>query len=309
MMSLHLLRPWWLLLLIPFVFLIWRVYCFKPGLDAWAAICDSPLFSNLVAEQGRQRQWSPFVWLLSALFFLILAMTGPTWSKLPVPAYQPLQPRVIVLDMSDDMLENDLSPNRLARARFKLRDLLAHKESGQFGMVVYTGEPFVVSPLTDDGQTIAALLPMLNPEIMPVSGSNLAAALGEAAQLIKQAGYAKGEILILTGDAPDQQAISAASKLAGRGVKISVLPMTAASVISPQFRRLAQAGKGSLIPLQASSADLDQWLQESQKDQTLALAKEDDLPLWRDQGPWFLIPALCLLLPVFRRGWLQRISL
>ena len=57
-----------------------------------------------------------------------------------------------------------------------------------------------------------------------------------------------------------------------------------------------------------TSADLDQWLKSPMGEEQYWRSKENDIPMWRDEGRWFLIPALILLLPVFRRGWLQRIT-
>lgn len=130
---------------------------------------------------------------------MILSIAGPAWYKLPVATYKPIQPRVVVLDMSENMMANDLTPSRLSRAKFKLHDLFAHKEVGQFGLVVLLAN-LLSSPLTDDGQTISSLLASLTPDIMPVTGQNLDSALNEASALIKQAGYNQGQILVMTAD-------------------------------------------------------------------------------------------------------------
>ena len=211
--------------------------------------------------------------------------------------------------MSEHMMNNDLSPNRLSRAKFKIRDLLAHKGIGQFGLIVYTGEPFVASPLTDDGQTIASLLTVLTPDIMPVTGQKLDSALKEAGQLIKTAGYEQGQILVLTADSPSRGAINEAKKLADAGIFSSIMPVTAESKLNPLFQVFADSGEGQLLVYSSDSRDLDLWLNHANLRKQFALSQHDDIPLWRDEGRWFLIPALLLLLPVFRRGWLQKVAL
>lgn len=305
--ELHFLRPWWFLAIIPLLGLMVLLLRHKPRLQGWSEICDSHLLAHLVQHNSKKNQL-PFLFaFLCGLLSLIIALTGPAWHKLPVPTYTPVQPRVLLLDMSEHMMHTDLTPNRMSRAKFKLRDLLARKAVGQIGLVAYTGEPFIVSPLTDDGQTIASLLSVLNPELMPVSGQNLARALEEAQQLIKQAGYTHGQILVLTSDAPSTAAMNVATKLAAAGIYSSIIPVRPEKDLNPLFQRFAQAGGGQLLPYSPDATDLQQWINHSPQKQ-LQKNSNDEIPVWRDEGRWFLIPALVLFLPLFQRGRLQRIT-
>ncbi|MGC1183349.1 vWA domain-containing protein [Legionella sp.] len=302
----HFLRPSWLLMLLPLVGLIVIFWQQKPKSHAWTDVCDAHLLDHLLQKKGQGQRISFLACLLLSILFMILSIAGPVWYKLPVSTYKPVQPRVIVMDMSNNMMMNDLSPNRLTRAKFKLRDLFAHKNMGQFGLIAFTGEPFIVSPLTDDGQTISSLLSSLTPDIIPVTGQNLNSALNEAHQLIKQAGYQRGEILVLTADSPSSEAIALAKKLAQSGIFSSIMPITTNKNLNPQYQHFADAGKGLLLKYSADNNDLDQWLAASANKQ-FALSEDEDIPLWRDEGRWFLIPALLLLLPVFQRNGLLRI--
>lgn len=302
----HFLRPWWLLLILPllgFILILWRQ---NPKLQAWTEICDPHLLNHLVQKKNQGQRTSSMLCLFLSILFMILSIAGPAWFKLPVATYKPIEPRVLVLDMSDNMMVNDLTPNRLGRAKFKLHDLFAHKDVGQFGLIVFTREPFVVSPLTDDGHTISSLLSSLTPDIMPVSGQNLESALKEARKLFKQAGYQQGQILVLTADSPSNESIAMAKKLAASGIYSSIMPIKADKKLNPLFQRFADAGDGQLVKYTSDSSDLDQWLNSSNNND-FSLNKDEDISLWRDEGRWFLIPTLLLLLPVFRRGWMQRV--
>jgi Ca-activated chloride channel family protein len=303
----HFIRPWWLASIIPVVVTFWFFLRHDASVQSWRAVCDSHLLKHLLkTKKYGKKNLSLSLLFLSALF-MILSLAGPSWTRLPVPTYQPIKPRVIILDMSDVMLERDLAPDRLTRAKFKLHDLFQKKGVGQFGLIVYTGEPFIVSPLTDDAQTIDALLSSLTPDIMPVEGNRLESALTEAEKLIEQAGFHQGEVLVLTAMAPENAAITTAKKLAGLGIRSSLIPLMATPIESSQFKEFVKAGDGSLIPFANNSDDIDQWLSSSD-DAKYSLSHQNIVPVWRDEGRWFLIPALLLLLPVFRRGWLQRIS-
>ena len=308
MEAFHFLRPLWLMLFLPFAVLLFYLLREKLVSQAWRAICDTHLLDRLMCTKGSNRRKRSLGLLFASAFFAIIALAGPTWSRLPVPTYQYAEPRVLVLDMSDAMLMNDVTPDRLRRAKFKLHDLFQHR--GQWGLVAYTGEPFVVSPLTDDGQTIDALLSSLTPDVMPVEGQQLDAALVLAGKLIGDAGFSQGQILVLTGSSPTTQDIAAAKSLAKAGIETSIIPVMGQTAgVSPLFQRFARAGNGKFFSLSDTSKDINNWLAATRKNQQFSAKVQGDIPAFRDQGRWFLILALLFLLPAFRRGWLQGIGL
>lgn len=307
--DLHFLRPWWLLTLAPLLILAAQLWRSNARLDAWSSVCDRHLLSHLIVSKGDNKRHVAILSLFLSALCLIISLAGPAFQKLPVPSYHRIQPRVLVLDMSDAMLERDLTPDRLTRAKFKLHDLFSRTDIGQTGLVVYTGEPFIVSPLTDDAQTIDSLLSSLTPDIMPVGGQKLDTALQQAGQLITQAGFNQGQILVLTAESPSSEAIKEAANLAKQSVFTSVMPVVGGNAsINPLFQELANAGKGLVIPFSDNASDLEHWLNASSGGQQYNLDEQNLIPVWRDDGRWFLIPALLFLLPVFRRGWLQRIE-
>lgn len=306
MTDFHFIRPLWLWMLLPFVVLSWCLLRQTSTMTAWSKVCDAHLLPYLIQTKHYSRRIFSMLLLFASVLLMIISLAGPTWSRLPVPTYQQIQPRVVVLDMSDTMLTNDLQPDRLSRAKFKLHDLFQHKNTGQFGLVVYTGEPFVVSPLTDDGQTIDALLSSLTPDVMPVEGQQLSSAIDQAHQLITQAGFQQGNILVLTASSPSRSDIEAATLLSQAGIYTSIMPVIKNdTTLNPLFEEFAKAGHGEVIPFSDTSTDLEQWLTATQSNQQYTANLQNDIPVWSDQGRWFLIPALIFLLPAFRRGWLS----
>jgi Ca-activated chloride channel family protein len=300
-MIFHFLRSWWLLAFFLQGFLLWLLCRPSPVKNPWSKVCDRHLLAFLLQAKRDVRRGFFNGFLMLSLFFMIIALAGPSWTRMPQPSYQDKQARVVVLDMSQSMSANDLQPDRLSRAKFKLHDLFQHQGQGQFALVVYTAEPFVVSPLTDDGQTIDALLSSLTQDIMPVQGQHLSSALQEAATLIQQAGFHDGQILVLSGSAPSEEDIVTAKHLAQKGMVTSVLPVSGLPE-DAAFAALAKAGQGHVMSFQDSSDDIEQWLSLSHRNGHYVSSENDDIPLWRDEGRWFLIPALLFLLPAFRRG-------
>jgi len=309
MSEFHFIRPLWLITFIPLILLF--IYSLRKAtsLTAWSKICDSHLLPFLIKNKTASNHSYAISLLFISAFFMIISISGPTWTRLPVPTYQQIEPRVILLNMSDSMFENDLKPDRLSRAKFKLHDLFLHKDAGQFGLLVYTSQPFIVSPLTDDGQTIDSLLSSLIPEVMPVKGNDLAYALQEAQKLIKDAKFQQGQILVFTAAIPDKDAILTARELANLGITTSIIPVMAkGSSQSNMFQELAAAGHGELISFSDTSEDLEKWLADTKGDDHYEVNLENEIPIWRDEGRWFLIPALIFLLPAFRRGFSTRVG-
>ncbi len=266
--QLHFLRPDWFFALIPLGFIAWRLLRQKAIPHAWETACDKHLLPHLIKINGHMARKRAQFYLICAALFMIISLTGPTGKQLPTPTYHPVHPRLVVMDLSDAMLKKDLTPNRLTRAKFKLHDLFQHQDKGQFGLIVYTGEPFIVSPLTFDAQTIDALIDQLEPGIMPVGGMNLALALKEGEHLIKQTGAIYGDVLVLTGTSPSELAIKAAAKLKKKHIRTSVLSLTKNQTAASAFNAFAKAGGGQNILFQNTEADLKQWLSQKSPEET-----------------------------------------
>lgn len=300
MSSLHLIRPLWLLAFIPFIFLLILVFKSNSKDNPWIKICDEHLIKYLLVDGNKKQSILKKCLFLLPLFFIIIALTGPSWKKTQVSAIKTFEPYVIVLDMSEEMFHSDLSPSRFKRAKFKLKELLHTSENIHFAMIVYTKEPFVVSPLTEDANTILQLMDALTDDIMPVQGQRLDLALINAQELIEQAGFDKGNVLVLTASAPGKQAIDEAQKLALNNIFTSIMPVVKPPFDSQAFMQFAKAGKGRLLTFTDNNKEIKNFIQ-SPKNQFEKEASSHVL-IWEDEGIWFLIPALFLLLPAFRRG-------
>lgn len=327
-LPMHFIRPGWLLalplcLLLPLAWRRWR----RPSGD-WARICDAHLLRWLSVGEassgsGRLGLWSAVVVLLLAT----LSLAGPSWQQLPDASYSARDARVLVMDLSTSMLAEDLKPNRLTRARFRLSDLLLENEEGQVGMVAYAGDAYVVAPLTNDTNTIANMLPALRPDVMPIAGSRADRALELAARLLERSGMGKGEILLITDDVEDA-AVDTAARLSRDGIITSVLavgttggapiPSGSGFVTDAQgnvviarlgqerLRALVEAGKGRLTMLGAQD-NAAPWQAGGGSEFDL---RDDSLgERWKDTGPWLVLLLLPLVAFGFQRGLLFTLAL
>lgn len=311
MQDFHFLRPAWLLAL-P---LLWGLVLWlarRRGRDGnWASLIDPELLPALRLDGGGQPGRSPWPWLALAWTLAALALAGPSWQRAPSPAYRGNAAWVLVLDLSPSMSATDLAPNRVARARYALDDLLSAARDARVGLVVFSDEAYTVTPLTDDVATVRALLPPLAPDIMPTAGDNLAPALERAGTLLEHGGGKSGQVVVLTdGFADPAAAFEAAGKLRSHGVAVSVVGIgapgrsNAAPLDVDRLRQLAASGGGRYVDLAGLPALIGD-LQAQAGHAGMARAKQDiRVAHWLDGGFW-LLPFLLLLAAVLaRRGWL-----
>jgi Ca-activated chloride channel homolog len=308
-MTMHFIRPFWLLMLIPLVgYLFWVAR--GQGLNSsWRKICDPHLLKALIAADGkayRHRLFWGFALVVLSVF--VIALAGPAWNKQKLPVYRQLTSRVIVLDLSDAMLARDLKPNRYTRARYKALDLLRQANNSQIGMVSFTAQAFVVSPLTQDAKTIAAMLDDLNPDMMPVQGSNMNAGLQSASNLLKQAHVNGGNIILLTASKPNAAAFETAEQLKKSGIRLDVIGFGKHHLPTASLKRLASLGNGIYLNASGNDHDVKTILRQKLGKQ---IVKDDNIHqglMYKDRGPWLCLLLLPLVLLAFRRGWFERLN-
>jgi Ca-activated chloride channel family protein len=221
----HLLRPLWLLLLIPLLLLLWRLHRAHGDGNAWQGVVDAHLLPRLLSEDTGRTRRLPLVLLALGWSLGVVALAGPTWERLPQPVYQAQAYRVMLLDLSPSMNASDIPPSRLAHARFELLDLLGKVKEGQTALLAYGAEAFLVSPLTSDTATIAAQVPSLVSGLLPVEGSKRTdLALAQAGELLRQAGAPNGEVILITDGLVHPTAAHEAVRALGKeGYSVSVL--------------------------------------------------------------------------------------
>jgi len=328
-MPLHWSRPLWFIALPFLVMLWWRLrHPYYQNYSNWHKIIDSHLLPYLLTKQFKGNLRWPWIILGSVWLLGILALAGPSWQKHDVPLNQHNVASVIVLDLSNQILGTDLKPNRLARARYKIRDLLAHPE-GELGLVTYAGDSYVASPLTEDHHTIAAFLNELDPSIMPAEGQNMSAGLLQAKSLLQQNGNHTGEIILISSaDHISPKAFETANKLHSEGYHLSVLgigsqtasPLKAADgslmkdqqghiilgkMDKPGLQKLAKIGGGLYVNFSNDNRDIERLKQMLLQKQQVAQQKnvrKQHILRWHDQGYiliWVLLP---LVLFGFRHG-------
>ena len=127
---------------------------------------------------------------------------------------------VFVLDSSKSMLATDLRPNRLARAKLAVLDLVERLESDRVGLVAFAGQAFLQTPPTLDYAAFRESLEAVGPESLSRGGSDLGRALQEAAKAFPVENNVKAVVLLTDGEDLGGDALKTAKDVAESGIKV-----------------------------------------------------------------------------------------
>jgi Ca-activated chloride channel homolog len=329
----HFLRPLWLLALLPALFFVRRLWQLDAQGTAWHKVIDHTLLPYLLNSTKNSSQRLPLYMLMVVWTLSVLALAGPTWSKQTQPVQQRQDALVIVLDLTLGMFANDFEPNRITIARRKIMDILDARTEGQTALIVYGGEAHMVTPLTDDSISIRAMVPALNPNIMPVIGNNPGHAVEMARALMDEAAAVNGRILLITAGIPEEQNNEIWDTLNDGRYPLNIIgigstqgaPIPAANgdflrdsngemVVSTLNRTnlvtLSEQVGGQYRDISIDSSDIEAILADSLlADADNYLEADEEVELWYDAGPWLLILLVPLCALCFRRGWILQLAI
>lgn len=322
----HFLRPALLLLLIPSLALVWYMWRNPPGQSHWEAVIDAKLLHHLLdGDSAKTPKW-PLACLAVALVILCIAISGPTWKRLPQNVSSSDAALIIVLDLSLSMLANDIKPNRVGRVQLKIRDILEQRDEGLSALIVYAGDAHTVVPITEDANTISAMLSSLRPDIMPKLGSRPDLAIELAKKLTTDAGLSNASVLLISDGITKKQIVRIEKSL-GNKLQLAILgvgtndggpiPLPQGGflkdsnneIVIPQFKRenfasLASKTNSKFETLSKNNNDINKLLSGLDRKDGDRRLVERYFDTWLDMGAWLVLATLPFALIAFRRGWL-----
>lgn len=132
---------------------------------------DPELVASLTAPApGRARLRA--ILLLVAIMLLGLALAGPRVGLQLRQVERRSLDLLIALDVSSSMFAEDVTPNRLTRARYELYRLLDHLEGDRVGLMLFAGDAFLQCPFTTDYGAIRLFLDVADPSAIPTPGTD-----------------------------------------------------------------------------------------------------------------------------------------
>ena len=209
-----------LLLLIPFGFV---------GLALWMGarrrrlrkLGDEALVNELMPSGSRSKRWvRAGVYSLAFFFFgigLARPQIGAKLKEFKVKGAEIM----IALDVSNSMLAQDYSPNRLERAKLAISRITDRLQGDRVGLIIFAGSSFVQLPITTDYVSAKMFLGNISTESIPIQGTAIGDAINTAVKSFSaQSENSRAIIVITDGENHEDDAVAAAAQAAESGVKV-----------------------------------------------------------------------------------------
>jgi Ca-activated chloride channel homolog len=200
------------------------IYAFTRKRQALAEFLDVVLTPRLVPTLSRARQWCKALCLLGAVGCLVLALMQPQWGQEWQEVQRQGRDLMLVLDVSRSMLAEDVVPNRLARAKSDIKDLVQvlQQEGGhRLGLVVFAGQANLQCPLTLDYGFFLQQLNQVGPHTVTRGGTLIGDAIRKALSAFGPLANTYRDIILITdGEDHDSFPLEAAKAAAGEQVNI-----------------------------------------------------------------------------------------
>ena len=200
---------------------------------------DERLVSLLMPSYSRAKTWVRLTLFSIGFFFLVIGLSRPQiGAKLKEHKTRGAE-IMIVLDVSNSMLAEDYSPNRLERAKLAISRLVDKLRDDRIGLVVFAGNSFVQLPITTDYVSAKMFLSSISTESVTIQGTAIGEAINTAVKSFSaQSEKSRAVIVITDGENHEDDPVQAASQAAQLGVKVYTI-----GVGSPEGKPIPVGGE------------------------------------------------------------------
>ena len=194
-------NPWFLVYFLPAALLAWLVAWSGKKLKnrLISALFGPMAYAKLTADL-RPVTWKRGACFGLFLFFLFAALAGPQWGTEIIEVQGSFAQTVIAVDVSTSMRARDLKPDRLDNAKTMLKMLVNNLKDERIGILAFTSQAYVQCPITTDEDALTYFINSLQPDMLPVPGTSLAAPVHLAARMLAKYPGQKALILLTDGE-------------------------------------------------------------------------------------------------------------
>lgn len=227
------------LLIIPFIF----IFLVRKSRSLKAIFSKEVMKEIYIKKSGFSKRLRAYI-LISSLIFVIISLARPVMQNGEIKIKQSYIDAVIALDISNSMRVDDLFPSRFEFAKNKIYSFLDNAMDKRLGVVGFSNEAFMISPLTGDFSSLKYLISNLNFSNLNLQGTDIYSLLRSVDTLFKDE---KNKILVLFSDGGDNKDFSKEIKFAKEN-KISVFVYLTATNKGGLFK----APNGDVVLLKAN---------------------------------------------------------
>ena len=182
---------------------------------------DEALVKKLMPSYSRAKVWLRLSFFLLAFFFFVIGISRPQMGAILKEHKTRGAEVMIVLDVSNSMLAEDYSPNRLERAKLAISRVVDKLRDDRIGLVVFAGNSFVQLPITTDYVSAKMFLSSISTGSVPIQGTAIGEAIGTALRSFSaQSDRSRAIIVITDGENHEDDPVAAASQAAEMGVRV-----------------------------------------------------------------------------------------
>jgi Ca-activated chloride channel family protein len=315
-------QPAWLalLLLIP-LFVTGAILTARLRRKQWAAFAAPRLRPKLLRRGSPLPRWLAFSFLLGSVVFLAIGLSRPQTNQGLEAETSRGRNVLLALDLSRSMLVRDLKPDRLTQAKTLCYDLIEALPGDRIGVLGFSGEPYLIAPLTPDHANVRETIDQVDTHYIPLGGSNLEGALELAIKTLKETGQKENALILLTdGEETTGRMLELAAEAKRTGVYVFTIAVgteqgdfvpdkdfpdgrhhdNAGNVIrsainAEALKRLSQE-TGGRFAVATSAASIPEMvkLAISDMEQFEIAGRERSVPV--EYYQWFVLPGILLLI-------------
>lgn len=227
-----------LLLLIPFFFLV-QALVLRLRRRRIRKFGDEKLVAQLMPSYAKAKVWVRLTLFSLGFFFFVIGLSRPQiGAKLKEHETKGAE-IMIALDVSNSMLAEDYSPNRLERAKLAISRLVDKLRDDRIGLIVFAGNSFVQLPITTDYVSAKMFMNSISTESVPVQGTAIGEAINTAMRSFSSQSEKSRAIIVITdGENHEDDPIAAAKQAADMGVRVFTI-----GVGSPEGKPIPMDGE------------------------------------------------------------------
>ena len=210
----------WLLLLIP-VILIGYALLRRARRRRVRRFGDEALVQQLMPSWSGAKGWWRTVLFCLGFFCFVIGLARPLLGAKLVERETKGAEIMICLDVSNSMLAQDYSPDRLSRAKLAISRIVDRLQGDRIGLIIFAGSSFVQLPITTDYVSAKMFLNSIDTQSVPVQGTAIGDAIVTAAKSFSiQSEKSRAIIVITDGENHEDDAVEAAKQVASTGIRI-----------------------------------------------------------------------------------------
>ena len=210
----------WLLLLVPLI-LIGYALLRRARRKRMRRFGDEALVRALMPSWSASKGWWRTVLFCLGFACFSVGLARPLLGAKLVERETKGAEIMICLDVSNSMLAQDYSPDRLSRAKLAISRIVDRLQGDRIGLIIFAGSSFVQLPITTDYVSVKMFLGSINPQSVPIQGTAIGDAIRTAAKSFSlQSEKSRAIIVITDGENHEDDAVDAARQVAETGIRI-----------------------------------------------------------------------------------------